>query len=98
MTQVREIGPGELVRSDLNKGHTTEVSLIRVVRAVISPVADALRRQADGGVVGTGVSGRLTGRHLTAFLIRQILTVMVPVTHPALTDTLACEGRNGERW
>lgn len=48
---------------------TTDGSFVRAVSTVHFPVADLVRCQAHGGVVGTGVSGRLADRGLAGFFI-----------------------------
>lgn len=63
--------------------------LIRTIWAVISSVAKFLRRQADGGVVGTHMVRELTHQCLTVVLIRVVLTIAVAITNPGFADA-AC--------
>lgn len=73
---------------------TANGSFVRAVGAVHFAVADLVRRQADGGVVGAMVLGRLAGRRLARLLIRAVLAVDVAIAHPALRDALACQPRS----
>lgn len=69
---------------------TADGSFVRAVAAVHLAVADLVRREADRGVVGTGVLGRLAGSRLAGLFVRLVLAVDVAVAHPALGDALAC--------
>lgn len=72
--------------SFLGPGLTTELSLIRAISTVIVAITQLVGRQADRGVVGTGVRGGPAGQGLTVLLIRVILTVAVAVTHPCFAN------------
>lgn len=61
--------------------------LVRAIRAVVLAVAQFLRREADRVIAGTNMVGELALKSLTVFFIRVILAIVVPVTHPGLTDT-----------
>ena len=69
---------------------TTDGSLVRAVGTVHFAVADLIRSQAHGCVVCTRVLGRLADGGLAGLFVRAVLTVDVPVAHPALCDALAC--------
>lgn len=69
---------------------TADGAFVRAVGAVYFPVADLVGGQAHGGVVGTGVSGRLADGGLAGLLVRVVFTVNVSVTNPTLCDAFAC--------
>lgn len=69
--------------------------LIRAIWAVISAIAKFLRRQADGGVVGAHVVGKLTHQRLAVLFIRVVLAVAVTVTDPGFTDAACCRQTAG---
>lgn len=48
---------------------TADGAFVRAVGAVYFPVADLVGGQAHGGVVGTGVSGRLADGGLAGLLV-----------------------------
>lgn len=73
---------------------TTEL-LIGAIWAVISAIAKFLRRQADGGVVGTDVVRQLTHQRLAVVLVRVVLAVAVAVAHPGFADTARCGHKAG---
>lgn len=63
--------------------------LIGAIWTVISAVTKLLRRQADGGVVGTHVVRELTHQRLAVVFVGVVLTVAVSVADPGFADA-AC--------
>lgn len=68
---------------------TADGSFIRAVGTVHLAVADLIGCEADRGVIGTRVLGWLTDSGLAGLFIWAVLTIDVPITHPALCDALA---------
>lgn len=63
--------------------------LVGAIWAVVSAIAKFLRRQADGGFVGTHMVRELTHQCFAVVLVRVVLAVAVSVAHPGFADT-AC--------
>lgn len=70
-----------------SRGVLTTEFLVRAVGAVVSAVTQLLSGQTDRVVGDTDVVGQLTHQRLAVVLVRVVLTVTVPVTHPGLADT-----------
>ena len=71
--------------------------LVGAVGAVVRPVAELLRGQADGGVVGAHVVRQLAHQRLAVLLVGVVLAVAVAVAHPGLADAARCTARGGTR-
>ena len=69
--------------------------LVGAIWAVVSAIAKFLRRQADGGFVGTHMVGELTHQCFAVVLVRVVLAVAVSVAHPGFADT-ACYRRKAK--